>query len=77
MCQQIMDYLEEQKAREAEDPELVLAEQERQRVMQAEARVQIRALAAAHRAAKEGKVDVVDLEDDWDDDDAIEVEYVK
>jgi len=78
MCQQIMDYLEEQKAREAEDPELVLAEQERQRVMQAEARVQIRALAAAHRAAKEGKAEAVDLDDDWDeDDDGIEVEYVK
>lgn len=76
MCQKIMEYLEEQKAREAEDPELVLAEEEKQRVMQAEARVQIRALAAVHRAAKEGKADIGDLEDDWDDD-GIEVEYVK
>lgn len=77
MCQQIMDYLEEQKAREAEDPELVLAEEERQRVMQAEAREKIRELAAAYRAAKEAKLDVPDLDDDWEDDDGIEVEYVK
>jgi len=77
MCQQIMDYLEEQKAREAEDPELVLAEEERQRVMQAEAREKIRELAAAYRAAKEAKSDIPDLGDDWEDDDGIEVEYVK
>ena len=77
MCQQIMEYLEAQKAREAEDPELVLVEQERQRVMQAEARVQIRALAAARRVAKEGQENIVDLDDDWDEDNGIEVEYVR
>lgn len=76
MCQQIMDYLEEQKAREAEDPELVLAEEERQRAMQAEAREKIRELALAYRAAKAGKAAAAD-DDDWDEDDGIEVEYVK
>jgi len=74
MCQKIMVYLEAQKAQEAEDPELLDAEAERQRTMQAEAREKIRALAAKRRAAREGEPAP---DDNWDDDEnGIAVEYV-
>lgn len=74
MCQRIMDYLEEQKAREQEDPALREEEAVRQRAMQAEAREKILALAEARRTKRKG-ASATD-EDDWDDEDYdIEVVY--
>jgi GTP-binding protein len=71
---QIMEFIEERREQERENPELAEQESELQLQMQAEARERIEALAEERRlarlAAKEGG------DDDWDDDDYdVEVEY--
>lgn len=72
MCRDIMEYLEEQKILEAENPELQEQEKAKQEAMQAEAREKIRALAAARRAARAG----VASSDEWDDEHDVEFVYV-
>ena len=72
LCQDIMRWLEEQRAKEAADPDLSELEDEAQRRMQREARARIEALRAQHRATK-GRNDGID--DDDSGDAGVEVEY--
>jgi GTP-binding protein len=70
LCGDLMNYLDECRAREAADPELARAEQELQSRMQEEARQRIEDLRASLRERSE------DDDDDFDDDDYdVEVEY--
>lgn len=70
LCGDLMNYLEECRAREAADPALLLAEQELQHRMQLEARERIEELRATLRARSD------DDDEDFDDDDFdVEVEY--
>ena len=71
LCGAIMDYLEECRLRESEDPGAAEIEEHMQRTMQDEARVRIAALAEARRVAR------VAGDDFDDDDDDVEVEYVR
>ncbi|MEZ5572861.1 MAG: GTPase ObgE [Halioglobus sp.] len=72
LCGDLMNYLEECRAREAADPELALAEREQQTRMQQEARQRIEDMRAAMRAAHAEDED----DDDFDDHDFdVEVEY--
>ncbi len=75
LCGDIMTQLETWQEEEAADPELAEAEQERQRVLQAEARERIEQLQRERRLARQA-VDE-DFDDDDDDDDDVEVEYVQ
>ena len=71
----LMDYLEERKAEEAANPELVEAELESQRQMQREARERIEAQREAQRA-KRRAAKGQDDDEDWDDDDHdVDIEY--
>ncbi len=78
LCGDMMTYLEECRAREAADPELVEIESGLQTRMQEEARERIAELRARHqRAAEEAASESEDDDDDFDDDDFdVEVEYV-
>ena len=69
LCGDLMNYLEECRAREAADPELAALERTLQGRMQQEARERIEALRAAQRQAP------LDDEDFEDDDFDVEVEY--
>lgn len=70
LCGDLMNYLDECRAREAADPELARAEQELQSRMQEEARQRIEELRASQRAR------AADDGEDFDDDDYdVEVEY--
>lgn len=69
LCQDMMIQLEGQRALEAEDPEVALAEAEQQSRMQQEARERIEELRARHRRSESD-------EDDDSDDIGVEVEYV-
>ncbi|MDX9874977.1 MAG: Obg family GTPase CgtA [Spongiibacteraceae bacterium] len=71
----IMSYLEEAWAREAEDPELAEQEQRVQERMQQEARERIQALAEARRAARKAAREAGAADDEDDDDYDVEVEY--
>lgn len=71
LCQNIMDYLEDIKGREQQDPELLEQEQHAQQQMQAEARERIEMLRAARKAAKHSG-----NQGDDDDDYDVEVEYI-
>jgi GTP-binding protein len=74
LCGDLMTYLEECRAREAADPELLEAEQLLQTRMQEEARERIAELRARHRRGPEEEIDD---DDDFDDDEFdVEVEYV-
>ncbi len=73
VCQDMMELLEAQRAAEAADPELAVAEEEIQSRMQREARERIEALRQQHRAARAAARAEVD--DDDDDDYDVEVEY--
>ena len=73
LCGALMTYLEECRAREAADPELLEAEQLLQTRMQEEARERIAELRARHRRGPEEENDDDDLDDDNFD---VEVEYV-
>ena len=74
LCGALMTYLEECRAREAADPELLEAEQLLQTRMQEEARERIAELRARHRRGPEEENDD---DDDFDDDEFdVEVEYV-
>ncbi|MCB1688202.1 MAG: Obg family GTPase CgtA [Halioglobus sp.] len=69
LCGDLMNYLEECRAREAADPELLEAEQALQSRMQEEARERVEALRATLRARSRD-------DEDFDDDDFdVEVEY--
>jgi GTPase len=74
LCGDLMTYLEECRAREAADPELLVAERELQHAMQVEARERIEELRATLRARSSAEEDFDDDEDD-DDDFDVEVEY--
>ncbi len=77
LCHSIMTRLEAIKAQELENPELVEAEYEFQREMQAEAKERIETLRERHRLARR-KAQGKDSDDDNDDDDFdVEVEYVQ
>ena len=78
LCGALMTYLEECRAREAADPELLEAEQLLQTRMQEEARERIAELRARHRRGPEEEIDDDDdFDDDFDDDEFdVEVEYV-
>lgn len=70
LCGDLMNYLEECRAREAADPELAALERELQSRMQQEARERIEELRAAQRQAR------LDEDEEFDDDDFdVEVEY--
>ena len=72
LCGDLMVYLEECRAREASDPELLEAEHMLQTRMQEEARERIAQLRERHRRGPEEEQD-----DDFDDDEYdVEVEYV-
>jgi len=72
LCGDLMNYLEECRQREAEDPELAQREAESQALMQQQARQRIEEL----RAARRGEAAQRDADDDFDDDDYdVEVEY--
>jgi GTP-binding protein len=72
LCGDLMVYLEECRAREASDPELLEAEHVLQTRMQEEARERIALLRERHRRGPEEEQD-----DDFDDDEYdVEVEYV-
>ena len=74
LCGDLMTYLEECRAREAADPELLEAEQLLQTRMQEEARERFAELRARHRRGPEEENDD---DDDFDDDEFdVEVEYV-
>ncbi|MGK0499533.1 MAG: GTP-binding protein [Oceanicoccus sp.] len=79
ICGDVMAYLEEQRERELEDPELAAAEAVIKSQMQEESRLRIQELAAAHKAAKLAKAlqsNAEDDDDDWDEDDYdVEVVY--
>ncbi len=79
LCARIMSHIEAQRLREQEDPELAAAEQELQQRMQAESRERIEALAEARRRARKGLPAEDGADEDWgdDDDDGVEVEYVR
>ncbi|MCB1841385.1 MAG: GTPase ObgE [Halioglobus sp.] len=72
LCADLMSAIEDQRAAELEDPALAELEQERERLMQQEARERIDALRESRRAAR-----VADQarDDDDDDDFEVEVEY--
>ncbi len=69
LCGDLMNYLEECRAREAEDPELLAAEQALQSRMQEEARDRVEELRATLRSRSDD--DEVGDDDDFD----VEVEY--
>jgi GTP-binding protein len=71
LCGDLMSYLEECRAREAADPELLEVERELQSRMQLEARERINELRAELRRAPLGDDDEFDDDDDLD----VEVEY--
>lgn len=81
IAQHLMERLEEIKAAEVNDPDLVESELNEQRQMQAEARERIEVLRERHRQQRleaKGKSIDQDDDDDWDDDDYdVETEYVK
>ena len=79
LCARIMSHIEAQRLREQEDPELAAAEQALQQRMQAESRERIEALAEARRRARKGLPAEDGADEDWgdDDDDGVEVEYVR
>ncbi|MEZ5566928.1 MAG: GTPase ObgE [Halioglobus sp.] len=72
LCADLMSAIEDQRAAELEDPALAELEQERERLMQQEARERIDALRESRRAAR-----LADQarDDDDDDDFEVEVEY--
>lgn len=73
LCGDLMNHLEECRAREAADPGLLVAEHELQHRMQVEARERIEELRAVLRARSD---DEDDEDEDFDDDDFdVEVEY--
>ncbi|WP_116367533.1 Obg family GTPase CgtA [Parahaliea mediterranea] len=69
ICQDLMVHLEEQREREAADPQVLEEEQATESRMQEEARERIAALRASRRQGR-------DDDDIDDDDDDVEVEYV-
>jgi GTPase len=77
LCGDMMRYLEQCRAAEAEDPELLERERETQNRMQEEARMRIEGLRAARRKeAQAARAGSDDDDDDFDDDDYdVEVEY--
>jgi len=75
LCAAIMDHIDELRAREQADPELVVAEDTRRVQMQLEARQRIDDLAEARRRARLKKPED---DDDFDDDDFdVEVVYAE
>jgi GTP-binding protein len=77
LCEDIMNYIEQCREAELENPELAVQEHEQQLAMQREAREQIENLRRLKRAEARGEFNDDDDFDDWDDDDYdVEVEYV-
>lgn len=78
LCAEIMDYIDERRALEQDDPEQAKKVEDRRVQVQAEARLRIEELSerrkAARKAAKEAQDDGWD---DYDDEDDVEVFYVE
>ena len=74
LCGDMMVYLEEVRAAEAADPELLAAERQLQTQMQEEARARIENLRAMRRQESQDNTAVREAAED-DDDDDVEVEY--
>jgi GTP-binding protein len=72
LCAAIMEYLEQLREREQQDPELVDREHEQQRQMQREARERIAAVREQRRAASDD-----DADKNGDDDDGVEIVYMR
>ena len=75
LCGDMMVYLEEVRAAEASDPELLEGERQLQTQMQEEARARIESLRAMRRQESQDNAAAREAEDDYDDDDDVEVEY--
>lgn len=76
LCQNILEYIEERKREEAENPDLAQAESDRQECMQDEARERIEELRERYRQSKAARADGAD-DDGWNEDDYdVEFEYV-
>jgi len=69
LCSAVMEYIEDVRDREESEPEFARAERDLQHRMQQEARERIEALRQQRRANQD------DAEDDWDDDEDVEVVY--
>ncbi|MCB1677838.1 MAG: Obg family GTPase CgtA [Halioglobus sp.] len=75
LCADLMNYLEQRRAREVDDPELAEAERAEQLRMQEEARQRIAGLRARHRRVQAAASSASDSGVDDDDDDDVEIEY--
>ncbi len=77
LCAAIMDYIDDQRQREAADPELAEHAEARRMEMQAQARLRIEELADARKnARKQAKAEEQDIDND-DDDYDVEVVYAE
>ena len=77
LCGDMMNFLEDIKAREAQDSVLLEAERQLQTQMQEEARSRIESLRAMRREEAHDNALLKDSDDEYldDDDDDVEVEY--
>jgi GTP-binding protein len=77
LCGDMMNFLEDIKAKEAQDPVLLEAERQSQTHMQEEARSRIEALREMRRQESHDNTLLKEADEDYlDDDDDVEVEYV-
>ncbi|OUS05213.1 GTPase ObgE [Gammaproteobacteria bacterium 54_18_T64] len=75
LCNDICDYLEDCRSREAEFPDVAQAERDMQTRMQLEAREQIEKLRLERQQAKSAAQELEDEDDEDDDDHEVEVVY--
>ena len=75
LCGDMMNFLEDIKAREAEDPVMLYAESQLQTQMQEEARSRIEALREMRRQEAHDNALLNEADDEYLDDDDVEVEY--
>ncbi|OUS16232.1 GTPase ObgE [Gammaproteobacteria bacterium 50_400_T64] len=75
LCNDICDYLDDCRSREAEFPEVAQAERDMQSRMQLEAREQIEKLRLQRQEAKTDAQELEDEDDEDDDDHEVEVVY--
>ena len=76
LCATIMDHIDELRGREREDAELIVAEDERRKQMQLEARQRIEELAESRKQARKAQKQQTESDDDDFDDDDYDVEVV-
>ena len=75
LCNDIFDYFEDCRSREAELPEVAQAERDMQSRMQLEARAQIEKLRLQRQQVKTAEQEPEDEDDEDDDDHEVEVVY--